>query len=103
LFYDIFLRLQPLLANLLLHRDEDSQLLVLKILSALLPSLSFANISTFLDHLLQTFPQHSSEVMRLAYYQIIIWLYENCEELKGSDLLRGYLLRGLFLFTSPDR
>ena len=32
----------------------------------------------------------------MAYYQIIIWLYDNCEELKGSDLLRGHLLRGTF-------
>jgi hypothetical protein len=97
----LFIRLQPGLPQLLTHRDEDSQLLVLKILHSLLPSLTYAHVLSFLEPLLLTFAVHNNDLLRAAYYDIIVWLYDNSYELKGSDLLREYLLRGaadLFIY-----
>lgn len=91
----LFIRLQPVLPQLLTHRDEDSQLLVIKIIYSLLPSLTYTHVLSFLEPLLLTFAAHSNDSLRAAYYDIIVWLYENSYELKGSDLLREYLLRGL--------
>jgi hypothetical protein len=91
----LFIRLQPVLPQLLTHRDEDSQLLVVKIIYSLLPSLSYTHILSFLEPLLLTFAAHSNDSLRAAYYDIIVWLYDNSYELKGSDLLREYLLRGI--------
>lgn len=94
MFGEIYKRLKPSLILLLQHRDEESQLVVLKILLILLPSLSYEDILYFLDPLLSTFPTHPSDMLRATYYDIVIWLYENCEELNGSELLREYLLKG---------
>ncbi len=91
----LFIRLQPVLPQLLTHRDEDSQLLVIKIIYSLLPSLTYTHVLSFLEPLLLTFAAHSNDSLRAAYYDIIVWLYENSYELKGSDLLREYLLRGM--------
>lgn len=91
----LFIRLQPVLPQLLTHRDEDSQLLTLKILYSLLPSLTYANILSFLEPLLLTFAVHGNDKLREAYYDIVVFLYDKSYELKGSDLLREYLLRGI--------
>lgn len=69
--------------------------------AALCPVLSFGNVSTFVDTLIESFEAHTDERTREEYYLLLQLLYDNFAELRSNANFRLALLKGL-ADESPD-
>lgn len=111
---EAFLSIQPLLNDLLHHRDHEAQRIALEIVYKLLPGLDAKQVGEFIYNLINTFPTHPNQKCRELYYNILIWLYDHHDSLKGiarqgynsinsveSSEFRHHLLKGI-TDRSPD-
>lgn len=101
---DLFSSLLPYLHTLLLSTEHSEQLAMLDLLQRLLKTLSGEQVMQFLDPALPfglptVFGAHPDSKCRSAYYQILMWLWDNhmdfASESSWRDLVRRNLLQGL--------
>jgi len=96
---DIFVTLQSQdLLGLLTHRDDTNQLICLMILYKILKHLKTSQIAFFLQSMITAFTNHSNLKCRIAYFDILIWLFDNMKITENdptSVSLRRELLKGL--------
>ncbi|CAG8489558.1 14379_t:CDS:10 [Funneliformis mosseae] len=98
---DLFTNLQSdRLLGFLKHRDENEQLLALRILSGILHDIDNSTIDYYLDNLIESFQDHPNNDCRKIYYTILVKMYNkingiNDKEKETKQKLKINLLRGL--------
>eukprot|EP01080_Neovahlkampfia_damariscottae_P000233 gene233-4479_t len=98
---DMFQNIQIYMKQFLSFREEDTQLLMLKIVYKLLRKMSKNQIFMFLEIMNQIYVNSEmfhttfSEPCRNLYYDILIWLYDNNEEVNKESEITKSILRGM--------
>ncbi|CAG8572313.1 13750_t:CDS:10, partial [Acaulospora morrowiae] len=92
---------KPQLLNLLKHRNENEQLIALRILNGVLKQQGDSElVDYFLETLIESFHDHPNIECRKSFYAILIQLYnsisdESLKDKKVKQKLKSGLLRGL--------
>jgi hypothetical protein len=94
---EVFLHLRPHLAALVQTRDDETQTRLLKAILVAVPTLDGLQLQALAEMLPGAFCNHSNDICRELYYEVISWMYDHDPTSAKSvqSLLSLPLLQGL--------